>query len=128
MWQSWLIAHDSKSCIQETVSRVRTPSSPPEIHPPTVVGYLFDIPGYFHYGFIVVKRKVKQMIIHNDIQLDFDDVLIAPQTTTINHRGEVDIIRHFKSLNLRCVPIMSSNMTQTGTFNIAKELFCEPNS
>lgn len=122
MWQSWLIAHDSKSCIQETVSRVRTPSSPPEIHPPTVVGYLFDIPGYFHYGFIVVKRKVKQMIIHNDIQLDFDDVLIAPQTTTINHRGEVDIIRHFKSLNLRCVPIMSSNMTQTGTFDVAKEL------
>ena len=62
------------------------------------------------------------MIIHNDIQLDFDDVLIAPQTTTINHRSEVEIIRNFKNLHLRCVPIMSANMTQTGTFNIAKEL------
>jgi len=62
------------------------------------------------------------MIIHNDIQLDFDDVLIAPQTTTINHRGEVEIIREFKKISLRCVPIMSANMTQTGTFNIAREL------
>ncbi len=62
------------------------------------------------------------MIIHNDIQLDFDDVLIAPQTTTINHRGEVDIIRNFQKIPLRCVPIMSANMTQTGTFDIAREL------
>lgn len=62
------------------------------------------------------------MIIHNDIQLDFDDVLIAPQTTTINHRSEVDIIRDFKKIPLRCVPIMSANMTQTGNFNVAREL------
>jgi len=62
------------------------------------------------------------MIIHNDIQLDFDDVLIAPQTTTINHRAEVEIVRNFKTLHLRCVPIMSANMTQTGTFSVAREL------
>ena len=62
------------------------------------------------------------MIIHNDIQLDFDDVLIAPQTTTINHRSEVEIIRNFTKISLRCVPIMSANMTQTGTFDIAREL------
>lgn len=62
------------------------------------------------------------MIIHNDIQLDFDDVLIAPQTTTINHRSEVEIIRNFSKISLRCVPIMSANMTQTGTFNVAREL------
>lgn len=62
------------------------------------------------------------MIIHNDIQLDFDDVLIAPQTTTINHRDEVEIIRNFPKLSLRCVPIMSANMTQTGTFAVAREL------
>lgn len=61
------------------------------------------------------------MIIENDIQLDFDDVLIAPQTTTINHRGEVDIVRDFKC-GLTCVPIMSANMTQTGVFAVAKEL------
>ena len=65
------------------------------------------------------------MIIHNDVQLDFDDVLIAPQTTTINHRAEVDIIRVFKDLKLRCVPIMSANMTQTGVFDVARELLRE---
>ena len=72
------------------------------------------------------------MIIHNDVQLDFDDVLIAPQTTTINHRGEVDIIREYKQLIEKCkkdnityitgCPIISSNMTQTGTFEIAEKL------
>ena len=62
------------------------------------------------------------MLIHNDIQLDFDDVLIAPQTTTINHRGEVDIIREFKYLDVSGIPIISANMTQTGTFDIASKL------
>ena len=62
------------------------------------------------------------MIIHNDIQLDFDDVLIAPQTTTINHRGEVDIVREYKHLEVFGVPIISANMTQTGTFAVASKL------
>lgn len=62
------------------------------------------------------------MIIHNDVQLDFDDVLIAPQTTTINHRGEVDIIREYKYLDAFGIPIVSANMTQTGTFAVASKL------
>ena len=62
------------------------------------------------------------MIIHNDVQLDFDDVLIAPQTTTINHRGEVDIVREYKYLDTFGIPIVSANMTQTGTFAVASKL------
>lgn len=62
------------------------------------------------------------MLIHNDIQLDFDDVLIAPQTTTINHRGEVEIERDYKHLEVFGIPIMSANMTQTGTFAVASKL------
>ena len=62
------------------------------------------------------------MIIINDTQLDFDDVLIAPQTTTINHRGEVDIFREYKHLDVCGIPIISANMTQTGTYAIAKEM------
>jgi len=62
------------------------------------------------------------MLIHNDIQLDFDDVLIAPQTTTINHRGEVDIVRNFKYIDMKCIPIISANMTQTGTVDVAEKL------
>jgi len=67
-----------------------------------------------------------------DTQLDYNDVLIVPQTTTINHRGEVEIERHFKQLELdlgmeyieefKCCPIMNANMTQTGTFEMAKKL------
>lgn len=67
-----------------------------------------------------------------DIQLDYADVLIRPQTTNINHRGEVEVVRHFKQLEpdlgmgyieeFRCCPVMNANMTQTGTFEIAKVL------
>ena len=67
-----------------------------------------------------------------DIQLDYADVLIRPQTTNINHRGEVEVVRHFKQLEpdlgmgyieeFRCCPVMNANMTQTGTFEVAKVL------
>lgn len=72
------------------------------------------------------------MHIINDIQLDYCDVLIKAQTTNINHRGEVEIVRHFKQLEpdlgmgyieeFKCCPIMNANMTQTGTFDVAKAL------
>ena len=55
-------------------------------------------------------------------QLDFNDVLIVPQATTINHRGEVDIVRKFKNIDLNCCPIMNANMTQTGTFKVAEKM------
>jgi len=58
-----------------------------------------------------------------DVQLDYSDVLIAPQTTTINHRGEVEVVREFKQLkDFKCCPIMNSNMTQMGNFEVAKAL------
>lgn len=67
-----------------------------------------------------------------DIQLDYSDVLIVPQTTTINHRGEVEVERHFKQLEpdlgmgyireFKCCPVMNANMTQTGTFEMASKL------
>lgn len=72
------------------------------------------------------------MQIINDIQIDYSDVLIVPQTTTINHRGEVEVVRHFKQLEtdlgmgyieeFKCCPIMNSNMTQMGNFEVAKAL------
>lgn len=63
------------------------------------------------------------MQIINEIQLDYSDVLIVPQTTTINHRGEVEVVREFKQLkDFKCCPIMNSNMTQMGNFEVAKIL------
>lgn len=58
-----------------------------------------------------------------DVQLDYSDVLIAPQTTNINHRGEVEVVREFKHLeDFKCCPVMNSNMTQMGNFEVAKSL------
>ena len=62
------------------------------------------------------------MQIINEVQLDYSDVLIVPQTTTINHRSEVDVVRHFKQLCLDACPIMNANMTQTGTMEIARKM------
>ena len=71
------------------------------------------------------------MQIIDEIQLDYDDVLIKPQITSINHRAEVEIVREFKTLKrdvgghineFHCCPIMNANMTQTGTFAIISEL------
>ena len=58
----------------------------------------------------------------NEIQLDYSDVLIVPQTTTINHRGEVEVVRHFKQFCLDACPIMNSNMTQTGNMEVARKM------
>lgn len=65
------------------------------------------------------------MTINNDIQLDFDDVLIEPQKTGAKHRGDIVIDRQFNGLNLSGCPIMTANMTQTGNFDMATVLLQE---
>ena len=66
------------------------------------------------------------MRIIDEIQLDFDDVLIAPQRSTLNSRSEVEPWRDFKSLNgkysFSCIPICASNMGTVGTIKMAKVL------
>jgi len=66
------------------------------------------------------------MRIIDEIQLDFDDVLIAPQRSTLNSRGEVEPWRDFKNLNgthgFSCIPICASNMGTVGTVKMAKVL------
>ena len=69
------------------------------------------------------------MRIINDIQLDFDDVLIQPKRSTLNSRNEVNIVREFKwknkdgkELSFRAIPICSAGMGTTGSLNMAREL------
>lgn len=66
------------------------------------------------------------MRIINDIQLDFDDVLIMPKRSTLKSRSQVDLERTFKFTNSKQewtgVPIMVANMDTTGTFEMAKKL------
>ena len=67
------------------------------------------------------------MRIINDVQLDFEDVLIMPKRSTLKSRREVDIQRTFNFGNSKQewtgVPIMVANMDTTGTFEMAKSLF-----
>jgi len=59
-------------------------------------------------------------------KLDFNNVLIRPQRTTISSRSEVDLTREFMFPNSKSkwkgVPIMAANMDTTGTFEIMKVL------
>ncbi len=67
------------------------------------------------------------MRIINDVQLDFDDVLIMPKRSTLKSRSEVELERTFEFVNSKQkwtgVPIMVANMDTTGTFETAKALF-----
>lgn len=69
------------------------------------------------------------MRIVNDIQLDFDDVLIQPKRSTLNSRKEVEIYREFKwndsegtRFSFNAIPIISSNMGTCGTTRMASIL------
>lgn len=59
------------------------------------------------------------MRIIDEIQLDFDDVLIAPQRSTLNSRSEVEPWREFKGLHgdfeMSCIPICCANMAMATT-------------
>lgn len=59
-------------------------------------------------------------------QLDFNNVLIRPQRTTISSRSEVSLERtfHFKNSKVSWtgIPIISSNMDTTGTFEVSDVL------
>ena len=64
--------------------------------------------------------------IINDVQLDFDDVLIQPNPSDINSRKDVDITReyHFKYYpkTIRGTGIMAANMFATGNMATARVL------
>lgn len=69
------------------------------------------------------------MRIENEIQLDFEDVLIQPKRSTLNSRKEVEIYRKFKwknkngnELGFNAIPICSSNMGTCGTTKMASIL------
>jgi GMP reductase len=66
------------------------------------------------------------MIILDEIQLDFKDVLIKPQKSNISSRAEVDLTRTFKfkhsPYTLTSIPIVAANMTGIGTISLAKAL------
>ena len=62
------------------------------------------------------------MSIDNEIKLDFKDVLIRPKRSTLASRSQVSLERTFKFVNSAQewtgIPIMTSNMDTTGTFEM----------
>jgi GMP reductase len=66
------------------------------------------------------------MKIESNILLDFNDILIKPKRSDLSSRSEVDLTRTFKfkhsNQTWTGVPIMTSNMTTTGTFEMYEVL------
>ena len=64
------------------------------------------------------------MRIENDVKLDFDDVLIVPQRSSLSSRSEVDLNRTYKFPHCKRtwtgIGIMASNFDTVGTFEMAK--------
>lgn len=66
------------------------------------------------------------MKISNEVKLDYDDVLLVPQRSTLNSRSEVELTREFKFYHSPRVfigtPIISSNMSCISGFQLAESL------
>lgn len=64
--------------------------------------------------------------IIDNIQLDYNDVLIQPKRTTLNSRKEADILRTYKfkyyKNSIQSTGITVANMATTGTFEMAKAI------
>jgi len=64
------------------------------------------------------------MRIQSNTKLDFDDVLLVPQRSSLTSRADVQVSRVFKfhnsGITREYIPIIVSNMDTTGTFEIAK--------
>lgn len=57
----------------------------------------------------------------NKEELGFDDVSIVPQTSPINSRKQINLLRKFG--NIEAIPLLVSNMFTIGTIKAAKTLF-----
>lgn len=66
------------------------------------------------------------MNIIKDEQLDFDDVMIAPQPSNVESRKDAIITRSYKfkwtGKTIEGNPVIAANMATTGTFEMAREL------
>lgn len=64
--------------------------------------------------------------IETEPKLDFKDVLIRPKRSTLKSRADVDLVREYTFKNSKKtyegIPVMSSNMDTTGTFEMASAL------
>ena len=68
--------------------------------------------------------------ISNDVYLDFDDVMIMAQYTSLSSRSQVNLEREFTFTNKQSktsikwtgIPIIAANMDTTGTFEVYKVL------
>jgi GMP reductase len=66
------------------------------------------------------------MFLHEDIKLDYSDVLIVPQSSKVSSRKEVDLTVETVfncGKTWKGVPIMASNMSTIGTHAMAKALY-----
>lgn len=66
------------------------------------------------------------MIISNEVELDFDDVLLLPNRSKAASRSDVIVTRRFQfyhsSRIFDGIPIMAANMSSVGTVEMAKTL------
>lgn len=60
------------------------------------------------------------MKIENDVKLDYCDVLLVPQRSTVSSRSQVDLTVNF--FDVPVVPIIAANMDGVGTFEMAAAL------
>jgi GMP reductase len=61
-----------------------------------------------------------EKFISNEKYCDFNDVLMLPQSSSLNSRSQVNLEKtiQFKKYTWTGIPIIAANMTTTGTFEV----------
>lgn len=64
------------------------------------------------------------MRLHNEIELDYDDVLMLPKHSTLISRNEVSLLRKFKTPygEMEFLPVLAANMYNTGSLAMGNTL------
>lgn len=80
---------------------------------------------YRCFSFINSRKKMqekKSTCIEPEMYLNFDDVMIRPQYTSLSSRSQVTLEKKFtfknKNITWTGVPIIAANMDTTGTFDV----------
>src|SRR4051812_25705500 len=62
------------------------------------------------------------MKIHDEVMLDYNDVLLLPQRNDIESRNDVILVSKVYRPDTPVVPIIAANMDHVGTFEMDEEL------
>lgn len=73
---------------------------------------------------MLTNTRKRNLLLEEDVKLDFDDVLLVPKASSVDSRSMVTLVTtlHGATKSIVGVPIIAANMDGVGTFSMNTEL------